>query len=92
MEEYYKLTDEDKIIITECFNDRNLEELLDFIDNGTNVVAGIHVIHYLRNLAKKHGPHFLLNSCENCAKSTTICDATFALETCGEIFLEWEEK
>ena len=88
---YYKLTDEDKIIITECFNDRNLDELLDFIDNGTNIVAGIHAIHYLRNLAKKYDYNFLLNDCGNCAKST-ICDGTFALEECGEAFLEWEEK
>ncbi len=88
---YYKLTDEDKIIITECFNDRNLDELLDFIDNGVTIAAGAHAVRHVTKLVEEHGAHVLLNDCQNCAKAT-VCDFVLALETCGEAFLEWEEK
>ncbi len=91
MEEYYKLTNESKEIITEYFNNRDLEELLDFIDNGVNIVAGIYAVRYMENLVRKYGSHVLLNSCDNCAKSTT-CEPIFALEVCGEGLSGWEEK
>jgi len=90
MKEYYKLTDEDKGIITKYFNNRNLEELLDFIGNGVNIRAGIHAVHYVTNLVREHGAHVLLNNCDNCAKQTT-CDCEAAL-TCGRALLGWEEK
>lgn len=92
MEEYYKLTDEDREIITKHFNNRDLEELLDFIDKGVNIVAGIVNRYYVTKLVEEYGAHVLFNSCENCAKSTSNCAPTFALEVCGEGLLEWEEK
>ncbi len=91
MEMYHKLTDESKEHITEYVNKCDLEGLLDFINNGVNVVAGIHAVRYMENLVKKYGVHVLINSCSNCQKTTT-CDAPFALNVCGEGLLEWEEK
>ncbi len=92
MKEYHELTNESKETITKCFNDGDLEELFDFIENGICIVAGIHTIKYMENLVRKYGSHVLLNNCNNCAKSTTTCDAQFALDVCGEGLFGWEEK
>lgn len=91
MEEYYKLTEKEIKTITEYFEDNDLEELLDFIENGIGIVAGIHAVRYMENLVRKYGSHVLLNSCNNCAKSATICEGPYALNVCGEGLLEWEE-
>jgi len=91
MKEYYKLTSNDKDEITKLFNDGDLEELVDFIENGISIVSGIHTRHFLKDLVGKHGAHVLINSCSNCAKSTN-CKPRYALDVCGEGLFGWEEK
>lgn len=84
---YYILTNEDKEWIIKYFNDRNLEDLLDFC-----TAVGIAASNYGWARAEQHlkdvGEERFFQDCRNCGHRFD-CEPEFALNECGERYEKW---
>jgi len=84
---YYKLTDEDKKYITEYFNERNIDGLIEFCSE----VARVASYTGLRNAEmylKDVGIEKFFQDCRSCG-NTFDCAPEFALSECGGRYEEW---
>lgn len=84
---YYKLTDEDKECITRYFNERDLEQLLEFCGVVAEV-ASYASWHDAESYLKDVGEEKFFRGCTNCGR-TFDCEPEFAINTCGNRYEKW---
>lgn len=87
---YYKLTEEDKEVVTGYFEEHNLEDLLGFCE-ALSIVASGRTWDVARDYLIEVGQDHFLRSCSTC-KYERSCTPEYALYTCGARNLKWESK
>ena len=84
---YYKLTEEDKDQITGYFDDKNLEELLEFCA-ALAQVASYDGWRYAGLYLKEVGEEKFFRDCSNCGFMFD-CTSLFAINECGDRYKKW---
>lgn len=84
---YYKLTDEDREMITKYFNDSNLKELIGFCD-ALAIVSSAFIWRNAEELLKLIGEDAFYRDCANCGRQFD-CEPRFALDDCGNRYKKW---
>jgi len=84
---HYKLTDEDRECITRYFNERNLEELIEFCD-AIAQVASYASWRDAELYLKDVGEEKFFRDCRNCGHQFD-CSPEFAIDGCGNRYEKW---
>lgn len=84
---YYHLTNDDKDFITKYFNERNLEELLEYC-SAIALVASCTTWNNADLYLKDVGPEKFFRTCGNCG-NTFDCEPDFAINVCGNWYEKW---
>ena len=84
---YYKLTDEDRECVTRYFNERDLEQLLEFCD-ALAQVASYAIWRDAELYLKEVGEEKFFRSCGNCGH-TFDCDPDSVINVCENRYVKW---
>jgi len=84
---YYKLTEEDKEQIVNCFNDHNLKELIELCE-AIAVVASNYGWKNAELYLKEVGEEKFFRDCSNCGFMFD-CTPLFAINECGDRYKKW---
>ncbi len=84
---HYKLTNEDVEYITKYFNERNLEELMEFC-SALAMVASFDGWRDAEAYLKDVGEERFFQDCNNCGNRFD-CEPRFAIDACGERYEKW---